>query len=287
VRLVFIHHSCGTNWLSDALRAELNANNHFVTETDYSWGPPDDDVGVGTIGDHTDIGHWYNWFVGPHRDTYMNALYSNDVGGDENSGVSDPGGENSVVMFKSCYWRNSHLGGSPDDPPTVGDNPLRGQNSLNNPNHTVANAKGIYNDLLSYFATRQDKLFIVITAPPMVEPSTDAGHAANARALNEWLVNDWLGEYPYAYDNVAVFDFYNVLTSNGGDRWTNDLGWPTGNHHRFRDGAIDYVTDQGSDYAAYPSGSSMDSHPTAAGNEKGAVEFVPLLNIHYHLRQEM
>jgi len=34
-----------------------------------------------------------------------------------------------------------------------------------------------------------------------------------------WLVNDWLAGYPY--NNVAVFDFYNVLTSNGGNTNTN------------------------------------------------------------------
>ena len=51
-------------------------------------------------------------------------------------------------------------------------------------NITVANAKAVYNDILTYFATRQDKLFIVITAPPLMESeTTDPIHAANARAF--------------------------------------------------------------------------------------------------------
>jgi len=159
----------------------------------------------------------------------------------------------------------------------VGDNPLRGQyvgSSL-----TVANAKGIYNDILGYFATRQDKLFVVITAPPLTQASTSAAAAANARAFNNWLVNDWLSGY--AYNNVVVFDYYSVLTSNGGNTNTNDLGWATGNHHRWRNGAIEHIQTVASNYCAYGS-SSGDSHPTAAEHQKASGEFAQLLNIWYH-----
>ncbi|MBI4672551.1 MAG: hypothetical protein HY741_12910 [Chloroflexi bacterium] len=275
-RLVFIHHSTGQNLLNDALRTQLNNNNYYVTETDYGWGPPDEDLGYDTIGDHTDIGHWYNWFAGSHRDTYMNALYPNDMT-EGNNTVTDPGGENNIILFKSCF-PNSHIGGNPNDPPTTGANPLRGQDAYSE-YLTVGNIKGIYNDLLPYLAARQDKLFVVITAPPLRRASTDAAHAANARAVNTWLVNDWLAAYPY--QNVVVFDFYNVLTSNGGDYDTNDYDWETGNHHRYRNGAIQYVTDQGTNYSKYPTGGA-DDHPSPAGNDKAAREFVILLNIWYH-----
>jgi len=100
-------------------------------------------------------------------------------------------------MFKSCF-PNSDLEGNPDDPPLA-----TPDDSL-----TVANAKAVYNALLTCFATRQDKLFIVITAPPLAEGDTTAAHAANARAFNNWLVNNWLTGY--THHNVAVFDFYNV-----------------------------------------------------------------------------
>ena len=36
------------------------------------------------------------------------------------------GGENEIVLFKSCF-PNSRLGGNPGDPPTTGANPLRGR----------------------------------------------------------------------------------------------------------------------------------------------------------------
>ena len=274
VKLIFIHHSCGENWLADwdgRLGIALRDNNYFVSDTNYGWGPD-------SIGDYTDIGHWWTWFRGPRSATYLSALYTEY---DQHSTYSrlstDPGGENEIIMFKSCF-PNSYLGGTPDDPPTTGYNPLRGQDCWSE-HHTVANAKGIYNDLLAYFATRQDKLFIVITAPPQVESETDTRHAANARAFNNWLVNDWLDGY--RYNNVAVFDFYNVLTSNGGDVHTSDAGWETGNHHRWWDGTVQHIQTVNNNFSAY--GCDLwDSHPTAAGNQKATEEFVSMLNVFYH-----
>ena len=39
-KIMFIHHSCGSNWLANGngnLGAALNANNYYVTESDYGW----------------------------------------------------------------------------------------------------------------------------------------------------------------------------------------------------------------------------------------------------------
>jgi hypothetical protein len=283
VKLIFIHHSCGENWLSDAdggLGMALRDNNYYVSDTNYGWGPDG-------IGDNTDIGHWWTWFIGPNSNTYLDALYTEY--GDHSYNYShltdpDPNSENEVIMFKSCF-PNSYLGGNTNDPATVGDNPLRGQPAYlddlgaPNPDLTVANAKGIYNDILDYFALNQDKLFIVVTAPPLGENDTDAEHAANARAFNSWLVFNWLSTYPY--NNVAVFNFFHVLTSNGGDTNTNDAGQEQGNHHRWWNGSVQHLQTVINDYSAYGS-DAWDSHPTAAGNEKATDEFVPLLNVFYN-----
>ena len=51
VKLIFIHHSCGENWLADCdggLGMALRDNNYFVSDTNYGWGPDG-------IGDSTDI----------------------------------------------------------------------------------------------------------------------------------------------------------------------------------------------------------------------------------------
>ena len=141
----------------------------------------------------------------------------------------------------------------------------------------MANAKGIYIDLLEYFRTRPDKLFIVITAPPQSDPT----YSSNARAFNQWLIEDWLQGYPY--NNVFVFDFYNVLTTNGGSPNVNDLNSETGNHHRWWDNAIQHKIDGDDDdnpnVLEYP---TEDDHPSRAGNLKATSEFLPLLNIAYN-----
>ena len=245
VKLIFIHHSCGENWLADGhggLGQTLAKNNYFVSDTNYGWGPDG-------IGDRTDITDWPEWFTGPNSSRYLKALYrESGTHSPYTRNTSDPGGENQIIMFKSCF-PNSNLEGRPNDPPARGDG------------LTVSNAKEIYNTLLTYFATRPDKLFIAITAPPL----RDRSHAANARAFNTWLVTKWLAGYKGK--NVAVFDFYNVLTGPN-------------NHHRFSKGKIEYIANHGGNTLYYPT--DGDDHPSPAGNRKATGEFVPLLNVYYH-----
>ena len=231
VKLVFIHHSCGENWLADdngGLGKALDQNNYFVSDTNYGWGPHG-------IGDSTNITDWPRWFTGDDREIYLQALYRE---GGQHAPFTrrrpDPGGENQIVRFKSCF-PNSNLQGRPADAPRRGEG------------LTVANAKAIYSGLLTYFESRPDKLFIAITAPPVQDPT----HAANARAFNRWLVTDWLKTYPGR--NVAVFDFYNVLTGSS-------------NHHRFQNGRIEHVVAEKRDTLYYPS--DGDDHPSHKGNRK-------------------
>jgi methionine-rich copper-binding protein CopC len=239
-----------------------------VSDTNYGWGP-------NGIGSSTDIGNWWEWFRGPESTTYLDALY--DEKGQYSSYsrlATAASGENEIIIFKSCF-PNSALQGSPSDPvPSISNNPLKGE-SCGSGAHTVANAKGIYIDILQYFQTRQDKLFIIITAPPL----SDSAYASNARAFNQWLVNDWLDNYPYK--NVFVFDFYNVLTSNGGNSNTNDLGSNSGSHHRWYNNAVQHQVGT-KNTLAYPS-SGGDDHPNQAGNLKATAEFLPLLNYAYNL----
>jgi hypothetical protein len=245
VKLIFIHHSTGENWLRDdygGLGQALAANNYFVSDTNYGWGPD-------SIGDRTDIPNWTEWFASGQTPVYMNALF-NESG--QNSSyirtATDPGGENEIILFKSCF-PNSALEGNPNDPPSA-DGWL-----------TVGHAKYVYNEILEYFATRPDKLFVVITAPPLI----DGTYADNARAFNNWLMNDWLAENNYTLKNVAVFDFYNVLTAKNA-------------HHWYNKGQIEHLT-TGRNTEYYPSG---DDHPSEKGSKKATDEFIPLLNIFYH-----
>ena len=244
-KLIFIHHSTGENWLMDdngGLGEALMGASYFVSDTNYGWGPD-------SIGDLTDIGHWSNWFRGEDSQPYLEALYEESGQNSEYSRLTTvPAGENEIIMFKSCF-PNSNLGGDSDDPiPSIDNNPLVGQDS-GSQYHTIANAKGIYVDLLNYFETEPDKLFVVVTAPPLGRNNTTSTNAANARALNNWIKSDWLDNYPY--ENVVVFDLYDILTNNGA-----------------------------SNYSLYSTGFS-DDHPYQEGNQLATYEFIPFLDSAY------
>ena len=244
VKLVFIHHSTGENWLTDGygnLGIELAENNYYVSDTNYGWGP-------NGIGDRTDIPDWLEWFAGEDTALYMQALYNeSEQHASYTRTRSDPGGQNEIIMFKSCF-PNSDLEGNPDDSPSA-DGWL-----------SVGHAKYVYNQILAYFGQHPEKLFIVVTAPPL----SDRSSAANARAFNLWLVNDWLNENNYPSNNVAVFDFYNILTGKDG-------------HHTFENGELVHQV-AGKDTLHYPSG---DDHPSKKGSQKATEEFIPLLNYYY------
>ena len=252
VRLIFIHHSTGENWLRDdygGLGQALADNNYFVSDTNYGWGP-------NSIGDRTDIPNWLEWFASSDTPAYMDALYAEDGQNSSYTRLEDnPGGENEIILFKSCF-PNSALEGNPTDPPSA-DGWL-----------TVGHAKFVYNSILPYFGAHPEKLFVVVTAPPL----QDATYANNARAFNQWLVNDWLNENDYPLSNVAVFDFFNVLTG-------------ANNHHRFKDGKIEDSFVPGQNKSHYPS-SRSDDHPSETGSRKATDEFLPLLNIFYHRWKE-
>ena len=244
-KIIFIHHSTGENWLRDdygTLGRELDKNNYFLSDTNYGWGPDG-------IGDRTDIINWREWFRNENTPRYMKAVFEESgQHSDYTRTQNNPGGVNEIIIIKSCF-PNSAIEGNPNDLPTdEGDR------------FTISNYKFIYNDLLKYFESHPDKLFVIVTAPPLI----DGTYSRNARAFNEWLMNDWLKENNYKLKNVVVFDFYNVLTSEDA-------------HHRYNNGKIEHIIDSGRNTLEYPSG---DDHPSEEGSKKATREFVPLLNVY-------
>ena len=179
MKLTFIHHSCGSNWLANGngnLGAALNANNYYVTETYYGWDAEPED----NLGDSTDTDDWPLWF----NDVKMPYVYDNNYHYAYTNTITNPGGENEIIMFKSCY-PCSEVGSSIDD------------------------EKAIYNSLKTYFAAHPDKLFVLITPPG----ETNVASYELTRELCNWLVDKetgWLAGYTES--NVFVFDFYGVLS---------------------------------------------------------------------------
>jgi hypothetical protein len=179
VKLMFIHHSSGQNWLSTGngnLGTALNANHYYVTESDYGWDSQPGD----NLGDSTDTVNWPAWF----NDAKMPGVYANTFMNTYANTIAAPSGENQVIMFKSCF-PNSEVGSSIDD------------------------EKAIYSGLLPYFAAHPDKLFILVTPPGEASVSS----YALTKSLCDWLVDEKTGWLKgYTQKNVAAFDFYCVLS---------------------------------------------------------------------------
>ncbi len=253
-RLLFIHHSCGGQLMADhgkraggepgsgqrciydshhnggGLRTLLTANGYDVSELSYE----------SVLGADTDIRHWRRKFA-----EHMDAILATDHQDRQYTG----GTTNDIVAFKSCYPNNDFTGpgaepGNPDAEEL-----------------TVANAKAAYRALLPHFRARPGVLFVAFTAPPRAEPKqglkdrlkgafgSGTTAADFAREFNTWLVdheNGWLATYDLP--NVAVFDYYDILTGDEGN------------------------------WSAYPTGGGRDSHPSRQGNAKAAAAFVPFIN---------
>lgn len=251
IHLLFIHHSTGGHLFAEqgkedgqnciyashpnggGLRKLLQENNYIVHEASYG----------SLIGDKTDICHWNAKFR-DHMDKILACRNQDEFFID--------GTKNRIVMFKSCYPNNriDSDGVEPGNPDSC--------------EQTTANYKAAYQSLLGYFSEQPDTLFVVITAPPLVQPRAGIKSmiksilrpersidkvGRRARNFNNWLKDveqGWLKDY--TQKNVVVFDYYDVLTDYGKSNWS-----------------------------MYPNGPS-DSHPTSEGNAKAAREFVPFIN---------
>ena len=233
--LIFIHHSCGSNWLSNSLHDALLAKDYIDERNDITYGtdlPPDSgrpDSLASTPGDRTDMNHWIRWF-----NDYLEGVKAH--------GAAD--GYNKIIMFKSCYPASdiSSDGTEPGDP-------FSGSKTLTNykavyrhpdgPGSTYLNDSTIYKPLEDIFAENPDVLFIPVTAPPLHYGATNDTNAHRARSFNNWLKYEWLASYNAAHpglNNVAVFDWFDVLAypdnhASHPNRLQQDYGGASGNSH--------------------------------------------------------
>jgi hypothetical protein len=232
--ILFIHHSVGGRWLADAGPRQRIAEEIWKSHPEGGGartllereGYKVDEVSYGSeLGENTDDGDWLPKF----RDKL-----------DKMAG-------HQIVMFKSCFPNNQL-----DD------------------DAALEKAKSSLSALLPIFAKHPEMLFVRVTTPPLAptvakEPAWKfvarmvlgkpqpgprlARSGPLARKLDDWMTapDGWLKDYPGK--NVAVFDFYDILTDHGK-----------------------------SNFLVYPTGDGTDSHPSRAGNERAAAELVPFLN---------
>lgn len=271
-KVVFIHHSCGGQLLADignanagGLGEALSEAGFFVSDICYGWDAPQNT----NIGNSTDIGYWYAWFVEEtvqngtaRRDNIMNAVYTHfgkdGVYGDYTRG-NQPEGDNEVVIIKSCYPNSDILNAIPNQ-----DSSIIANRDCFSGLYTLPNVKWLYLSLLPYMKSHPEKMFVIMTAPPRSSYAANTANGANTRELNDWLVNEWLEGY--FNKNIYVYDHFNVLTD-------------TDNHHRVENGAVVHHTESDSgNTLAYP---SSDEHPNTTGNQKSATEFTQCFELWY------
>jgi hypothetical protein len=272
-KFVFVHASIGLMWLSrysGQLVDTLGANNYFLSDYNFV--------------NHPELpGHDYcNWpAVFGDAGLMEEILNHNGIEAGYDRPLADPGGENEVVMIKPCGTQYP-IYGNPDDPPSgLHSCPMVGLPDGTWTTNSVVNVKQALIDSLAGFAQYPDKYFVVVTGP--ATPAEYDPDRENARAVAEWMRNEWLEGYEG--DNVVVYDLYNVLTSNAegeGDACPenpddSDVGLETGNHHRIWNGQVQHQVQYDQDYSAYCKG-----HPERGGLLKATSEFVPLLNTYYN-----
>jgi hypothetical protein len=246
---VFIHHSCGENWLSNSLEDALLAKDYIDERNDIYYGTamaPDGGRPAslgGVPGDNTNMNHWILWF-----NDYLGKIRTH--------GCAD--GFNRIVMFKSCYPISNVSGdGAEPGDPFDGDQTVANYKAVyrhpSGPGSAYSNGGFAYRPLEDVFAANPDILFIPVTAPSQVPGDTNADAARRARRFNDWLKNEWLPSYRAAnpdLDNVAVLDWFDFLANP--------------------DGA---ATDANRTRSGYRS-SEYDSHPNGTANAASTVEFV-------------
>lgn len=93
-----------------------------------------------------------------------------------------------VIAFKSCFIALENL----------------------NSAETLNEWKSWYLEMRNYFDVHIDKLFVIVTPPPLRSSDTTSGDAAFARQFAEWLKSS---EYLSGHANVVCFDLFDELAN--------------------------------------------------------------------------
>lgn len=258
--IVFIHHSCGENWLNGGLRSVLSAKSYIDEVNDIYYGDvlQYDSGRTGSLGsvpgDNTNMNHWILWF-----NDYLQGI--------KKFGCAT--GTNAIIMYKSCFPLSdiSSNGSLPGDP-FSSDQTLTNYQSVyrksGDPTGTYKRGQFNYKPLEQIFAENPETLFIAVTSPPLNYGPTDSttnANAARARKFNNWLKNEWLASYNAANpgkNNVSVYDWFDQLAYPDDDP----------NHpNRLR-----------KEYG----GESGDSHPSSSANQITSKHFAAFLDPVYN-----
>jgi len=179
--VIFLHHSTGRNLIEQGgVRERFSAAGYEFWDHDYAWPGlrrPDGsytNYSYNIPDDNTDPDGLAGVFTQPVYGLPWNVL----------SGLL----QHEVIAFKSCY-PVSHIASDAQ----------------------LEEYKSYYLDMRDVMDQHRDKVFIVLTPPPLIPAATDAQAAARAKAFATWLKSD---EYLAGHPNVFTFDFFSLLAED-------------------------------------------------------------------------
>lgn len=179
--VIFLHHSVGTNLIEQGgVREKLTAAGFDFWDHGYMWqrlGRPDGartNYSYNIPDDNTDPDGFAAIFAQPISSLPVNAL----------SGLM----QHQVIVFKSCF-------------------PVSDITS----DEQLETYKSYYIGVRSTMDKHRDKVFIVVTPPPLNPAETGAPAAVRARAFADWLKSD---DYLGGRQNVFTFDLFDQLAEN-------------------------------------------------------------------------
>lgn len=230
--IIFLHHSCGANLISQGNVRGLIGNCNKIVDgqkIQYQFW----DHGYNGDGMYNPKGEWLDRNYNVPDDNTNPDGFANIF----TQKLTNPPGNcfsklmsHEVIVFKSCY-------------------PVSNIESA----EMLQEYKDHYLKIRNVTDKYPNKVFIIITQPPLLPEETSAENAGRARAWANWLKSD---EYLAGHRNLFTFDWFDLLAESNSK---------SANFNRLK--------------AIYKIG-DYDSHPNAKANKETAPKFVDFVIKH-------
>jgi hypothetical protein len=181
--VIFLHHSVGHNLIAQGNLRELFQQNSFALwDQDY--------IGEGlTAPDGSRTGYSYPIPSDNTDPDGLAVLFDQPLYGVPVNALSGLM-EHEVIMLKSCF-----------------------PNSQITSNEQLQKFKDYYISVRAFMQKHPEKLFIILTQPPLNPAETNLENAARARQLADWMKSE---DFIQGTPNLAVFDFFDLLAEDDG-----------------------------------------------------------------------
>ena len=180
--IVFLHHSTGNNLIDQSnLREMLSEEGYRLWDHHYNetgLRNPDgiyEGYNYRVPGDNTNPDGFAEIFSQPELTVPLNTF----------SALM----QHEVIIYKSCFRPANHIASDAQ----------------------LQQYKDWYIDIHATMAAHPDRVFVLMTIPPLNPAETNPDEAARARTFAEWMLSD---EFLAGQRNVFVFDFYGLLAEH-------------------------------------------------------------------------